>query len=137
MSKHVYSEINLHITWHTKGNLQLVTPELEEPLHQYLKNRIVQTPGAYFHAIGGVEDHIHIGVSVEPSLHVDEWIGQLKGSSSHEFGKVLQWQIGYGLVSFGTRDLEWVVKYIHSQKEHHKRGTFNERLERVDQLEGR
>jgi putative transposase len=137
MSEHVYSEINLHITWHTKISLPMINADLEGPLHQYLKNRIVQTPGAYFHAIGGIETHIHIATSVEPSIHIDEWIGQLKGASSHEFGRALQWQIGYGVVSFGTRDLPWVAKYIHSQREHHQRGTAVERLERVDQVEGR
>ena len=93
----------------------MINTDLEGPLHQYLKNRIVQTPGIYFHAIGGIETHIHISASVEPSIHIDEWIGQLKGASSHEFGKALQWQIGCGVVSFATRDLPWVVKYIHSQ----------------------
>jgi hypothetical protein len=35
--------------------------------------------------------------------------------------KVLQWQTGYGVVSFGTGDLPWVVAYIQNQKQHHAR----------------
>ena len=104
---------------------------IEGALHQFIKNRIVQTPGAYFHALGGIETHVHLALSVKPSVHIDEWIGQLKGASSHEFGKALQWQTGYGVVSFGTRDLEWVIAYIHNQREHHRRGTVTERLERI------
>ena len=65
-------------------------------------------------------------------MHLDEWIGQLKGASSHEFGKALQWQTGYGIVSFGTKDLKWVVDYIGHQREHHKNGSIYERLERFD-----
>lgn len=72
MSNHVYSEINLHIIWHTKNSLPLIHSELEGALHQYLKNRIIQTPGAFIHAIGGIETHIHIATSVEPSIHIDE-----------------------------------------------------------------
>jgi hypothetical protein len=45
--------------------------------------------------------------------------------------KVLDWQTGYGLVSFGTKDLDWVVNYIRNQKQHHKKGTVVERLEKV------
>jgi REP-associated tyrosine transposase len=35
-------------------------------------------------------------------------------------------------VSFGTKDLKWVIEYVKNQKEHHARGTTNERLERTD-----
>ena len=34
-------------------------------------------------------------------------------------------------VSFGTKDLEWVVNYIRNQKEHHKKGATVERLEKI------
>ena|SRR5688572_28329628 len=122
MSKTHYSEINLHITWHTKNNLPLITRDLEPHLYAFLKNKIITTDGAYFHAIDGVEDHGHIAVSVAPKIHLDEWIGQLKGASSHEFGKTLEWQRGYGIVSFGTKDLKWVVDYIRNQKQHHRNG---------------
>ena len=43
MSIRVYSEINLHITWHTKDNLRLITPEMQPDLYAFLKNKIVQT----------------------------------------------------------------------------------------------
>ena len=59
-------------------------------------------------------------------------VGQLKGSSSHEMGKALQWQSGYGVVSFGKRDLRWVVDYVLNQKERHKRGDISDRLERIE-----
>lgn len=45
--------------------------------------------------------------------------------------KVLDWQTGYGVVSFGTKDLEWVVRYIRNQKDHHKKGTIVELLEKI------
>lgn len=35
------------------------------------------------------------------------------------------------MVSFGTKDLEWVVNYIRNQKAHHKESTTVERLERI------
>jgi len=107
----------------------------EAQLYSFLKNKVIETPGAYFHAIGGVEDHVHLGVSVSPTLAIDNWIGQLKGASSHEMGKSLAWQSGYGIVSFGTKDLKWVVNYILNQKEHHKRGSIYDRLERIEGIE--
>src|SRR5437868_1462718 len=109
MSTRVYSEINVHITWHTKGSVPMIGTAMEAQLHSFLRSKVIETRGAYFHAVGGVETHIHLTASVKPSVHLDEWIGQLKGASSHEFGKSLQWQTGYGIVSFGTKDLKWVV----------------------------
>ena len=134
MSVRVYSEINLHITWHTKNSLPMIDSKMQADLFAFLKNKIVETRGAYFHAIGGIETHVHIGCSVKPSVHIDEWVGQLKGASSFEMGKGLQWQAGYGIVSFGTKDLKWVVDYVRDQREHHSRGTIFDRLERIERL---
>lgn len=141
MSRRAYSEINLHITWHTKNNLPLINRELEPKLHNFLRKKIAETPEVFFHAIGGIENHIHIAVSVPPQIQPAEWIGQLKGASSYFINqdanhKLLEWQNGYGIVSFGTKDLKWVVKYIQNQKEHHKTGKVFKRLESVEREDG-
>lgn len=135
MSDTVYSEINLHITWHTKSNWPSIKPEIELKLHQFLKHKIIETRGAYFHAVGGIEDHIHLAVSISPELEISKWIGKLKGGSSYYVNKLvhhrlLEWQRGYGIVSFGTKDLQWVINYVLNQKEHHKKGTIHDRLEK-------
>lgn len=138
MPRNVYAEINLHLTWHTQGSIPVLTETVETRLHHYLKHRILQTPGVVFHEIGGTEDHVHIAVSIPPTLLISEWIGQLKGASSyyinHEIAnrRLLDWQDGYGVVSFGTKDLPWVVNYIRNQKQHHARGTTHERLEKIE-----
>jgi len=44
--------------------------------------------------------------------------------------KLLDWQTGYGAVSFGTKDMDWVVNYIRNQKEHHMKVTTVEKLEK-------
>ncbi len=122
MSDSVYSEINFHITWHTKMNMPLIKPEIETKLYQFLKHKIIETPEVSLHAVGGVEDHIHLAVSVPPNLLMSDWIGKLKGGSSYDINqtanhKLLQWQRGYGLVSFGTQDLQWVIDYVLNHKE--------------------
>lgn len=142
MSRNFYSEINLHIVWHTKSSFPLLTPEIEPLAYRFLKKRIVDTPGAFYHAMGGIETHVHVVVTVPPTLLISEFIGTLKGGTSHDVNqalghrqKELQWQAGYGVVSFGTRDLQWVIEYVRIQREHHARGTTAERLEHVDQDE--
>lgn len=131
MPKNVYSEINLHITWHTKRNDPVLTPEIESRVHHYLEHTTRQTKNVFFHAVNGTQDHVHLVASVPPSLLVSEWIGKLKGGSSfyinHEIvnRKLLDWQEGYGVVSFGTRDLPWVISYVEKQKEHHAKRTLS------------
>ncbi len=137
LSRNYYAEINLHVTWHTKSSQRLLVPKLEAAVHHYLRGRCINTPGVFVHEVGGIETHVHICVSVAPTISISEFIGQLKGASAHEVnhklgngGKVLEWQAGYGVVSFGTKDLPWVRAYIRNQREHHARGTVVERLER-------
>jgi putative transposase len=135
MSTAAYSEINFHITWHTKNSLPMITPAIKERLYHYITHKGIGTSGAYLHAIGGIETHIHVAVSTYPEILMSKWIGELKGGSSyyinHEVeAKALEWQRGYGIVSFGTKDLTWVVEYIKNQKEHHRKGSIYERLEK-------
>ncbi|MFH1755723.1 MAG: IS200/IS605 family transposase [Candidatus Latescibacterota bacterium] len=141
MGHNYYSEINLHLTWHTKESLPLLTPQVQEVAYRYVRQKIINTPGAFVHEIGGTETHTHLAVSVPPTLLISEFVGQLKGASSHEVneqlglcGKKLQWQAGYGVVSFGTGDLDWIKEYVRNQQEHHARARVFDRLERITEL---
>ena len=137
MSTRAYSEINLHCVWHVKGNLPIIDERIEPGLYRFIRNYALRTKGIIFHEVGGIETHVHIAVTIPPALTISEWIGKVKGASSFYVNhklvnrKLLDWQTGYGVVCFGTRHLEWVVNYIRNQKEHHRKGTTIERLERI------
>jgi putative transposase len=142
MSRNYYSEINFHVTWHTKESLPLLTERVETILHRCLRQKVVNFPGVFVHEVGGTETHVHLAITVPPSLLMSEFFGQLKGASSHDANqqlglhdKVVQWQAGYGIVSFGTGDLPWVKEYIRNQREHHARCRTHDRLERITQIE--
>ena len=138
MSLRAYSEINLHITWHVKDNHPMLRDDIELQLHRFLRRKAVDTDGVYCHDIGGTDDHVHLVVTVCPTVTISEWIGTLKGSSSYFVNhrianrKVLAWQVGYGVVSFGTKDLPWVLDYVRDQRKHHAAGKTFARLERID-----
>jgi REP element-mobilizing transposase RayT len=138
MSRNYYSEINLHITWHVKESAPLLVPKVEDIVHHYLRGRCINTPGVFIHEIGGIETHVHLCVTVAPTIMISELIGQLKGASSHDVNqrigggkKVLEWQSGYGVVSFGTSNLPWVRAYVRNQRERHARNKIIDRLERI------
>lgn len=142
MSRNYYSEINLHLTWHTKDSLPLLTATVEPLAHRCVRQKLVSMEGIFVHEIGGTETHVHVVVTIPPTVLISDLVGQVKGASSHEVnqqvgrgGKVLQWQAGYGVVSFGTRDLDWVKGYVRNQRQHHAQGTTFDRLERTREVE--
>jgi len=137
MPRNVYSEIFLHIVWRTKDSLPLLSELIENEVHKFIKHRCAETPGVFCHAVNGTKDHLHLCVSVPPTLLIADWIGELKGASSHYINqkisaKSLQWQAGYGVVSFGKNNLSFVKEYIKNQKVHHAEGKTYERLERIE-----
>jgi putative transposase len=136
MSHNYYSEINLHIVWRTKNSIPLLTPQVEALTHRALRKRLLNTEGVLVHEIGGTENHVHLCISIPPTVLISELIGRLKGGSAHDINqevgrleKVIQWQAGYGVVSFGTGDLPWVCEYVRNQKTHHAQDRCFERLE--------
>ena len=134
MSSHVYHEIYLHLNWHTKDDHPWLTTEIEPLTHRVITERCKLAKGVYLHAINGTADHIHLAINIEPFVTISELVKELKGGSSHEVNrqlgrKALYWQRGYGVVSFGKRNLPWVLDYITRQKEHHAAGSLTDRLE--------
>ena len=140
MSSHVYHEIYLHLNWHVKDDQALLTPELESIVHQIMTDRIHRTNGVWLHGINGTETHIHLAINIEPQVCISELVKELKGGSSFDTNqkqgrKSLEWQRGYGVVSFGMNNLPWVLEYIANQKQHHAKGKAIERLEKCDKDE--
>ena len=143
MAHAFYSEINLHLVWHTKHNHPLLTPKTEPIVHRQLRQKVFSLPGVFFHEVGGTEDHVHLVLSILPTVLISDLVGQLKGGAAHDANVLLgagenrvAWQTGYGVVSFGTRDLQWVVRYVQRQKEHHRTGETQARLEQITSNEG-
>ena len=136
MSSHVFHEIYLHINWHVKDDRPTLTQDIQLMTHQFITDRCAKTKGVYFHGIGGTATHIHLAINIEPHVTISELIQNLKGGSAHDLNshlrrKELYWQRGYGVVSFGGSNLDWVLQYIAHQKEHHANGQALDRLERI------
>src|SRR5207302_3624991 len=111
------------------------TGDLELLTHRELEEKCRRIKGVYLHAIGGTDTHVHLALNIEPFATISELVQELKGASSFEVNKrmsrkALEWQRGYGVVSFGKAHLDWVLEYIRRQREHHAGGRLLEpRLE--------
>ncbi len=78
--------------------------------------------------IGGVEDHVHVLVSLKSKHRLDYFLRDLKADSSEwvhkEVMKLFEWQKGYGAFSVSPTAVPAVQRYIENQKEHHRRVDF-------------
>jgi len=133
-SGHIFSEIYLHLNWHCHNDKPMIKSEIEPSLHELLEQYCRKVKGIHFERVGGTETHIHLLFQMEPFVLLSDFVGKIKGSSSHEINKrfgagTLQWQRGYEVVSFAKKHLASMVHYVDNQKEHHKKGTVNKVLE--------
>ena len=143
MSAHVFHEIYLHITWHTKDDWPLLKGDVEKAVHDFLSRRCTKARGVSLQGVGGTDTHIHLAMRVEPFVSISDLVGDLKGACSREINKqkrfkALYWQRGFGVVSFGQKNLRFVLAYIGRQREHHANGSVHDRLERTagDEVRG-
>jgi REP element-mobilizing transposase RayT len=83
-------------------------------------------------AIGGIEDHVHLLISLPSTITIAKAAQLVKGNSSkwihdtftshHAF----HWQEGYGAFSVGVSQVKKTIAYINRQEEHHRTQTFEE-----------
>ena len=80
-------------------------------------------------------DHVHMLVSVPPSIAISKLVQYMKGKSSRkvmmEFAHLKKrywgqhmWAKGYFAVTVGNLNEQQVQKYIEEQEMHHKRDNF-------------
>jgi putative transposase len=124
-----------HLIWATEARQPLITADKESELYGYIIGK-ADGISCIVHAIGGIEDHIHIIASIPPKLSVADFVKQIKGSSTYHMnhissasGLAFAWQRGYGVFTLGGRQLEEAKAYVMNQKEHHAEGTVIRLLE--------
>ena len=131
MVMHAFTSCYLHCVWSTKERRCLIPPALQQRLWPYLGG-IARANRMAALAVGGVEDHVHVLLSLSATLPIAKAIQLLKGNSSkwiHESfpeHRTFEWQEGYGAFSVGVSGLASTVHYIRDQTEHHRRRSFED-----------
>ncbi len=135
---YVFASIYFHFVWRTKDSLPLITSELEGELFKVIGAKCKEL-GCVVFALNGTEDHVHLVVSLPPTLAPSEFVKHVKGSSSrwvnhsHFKGETpFGWQEGYGVLTFHKSLLPRIVAYVRNQKEHHRSGRLDVTLERTE-----
>lgn len=126
-----FSQIYIQVVFAVKGRDSLINAKWEEELYKYISG-IVKNKGQKMLAINGMPDHIHFLIGMKPSCCLSDLVREIKKSSNDfikekKFSKLkFQWQEGYGAFSYSHSNLDNVIKYIMTQKEHHKKQTFKD-----------
>jgi len=118
-----------HCVFSTKERRPMITPELQARLFQYIGG-IARENKIKLLAAGGVDDHVHLLVSMPSTISISKAMQLIKGGSSkwiHETfpeHRLFEWQEGYGAFSIGIGDVERTINYINNQVEHHGKMDF-------------
>lgn len=125
------ANILIHIIFSTKKRAPMILPEITPELYPYLAG-IARAHKSHVHEIGGIEDHVHLLVTLPRTLALSDLIEEIKkGSSKWIKTKGIQyvdfgWQDGYGAFSIGQSAYDNLRKYIQTQKDHHKKISFQD-----------
>ena len=130
---HSFTSSLYHCAFSTKGRRRLITPALQSRLWPFMGG-IARQNDMKALVIGGVEDHVHLLLSLPSTLAIAKAIQLVKGGSSkwvHDTfpeHRAFGWQEGYGAFSIGVSQTDRTIAYINSQADHHRKKTFQEEM---------
>jgi REP element-mobilizing transposase RayT len=126
-----YVSSYFHCVFSTKERQPLIPPSLQDRLWPFLGG-IARSHDMKAIEIGGVQDHVHVLLSLPSILSVAKALQLIKGGSSkwvHETfpeHRLFGWQVKYGAFSVSVSQLDKTIQYIKNQEEHHRKMTFQE-----------
>jgi putative transposase len=122
---HSVYDLKYHIVWITKYRKPILRGEIGKRVRELIRQTCASLD-VYIVKGHVSKDHVHLLVSVPPSLAVSELVKRLKGRSSRlmleEFGELRKvywgrhlWARGYFVASSGNVTDEIIAEYIEKQ----------------------
>lgn len=133
---HSFVSCLIHAVWSTKERRPWIATDMQDRLHPFLGG-IARHNKMKLLKSGGVEDHVHLLLSMPATLDIAKAIQLLKGNSSrwiHETfpnQQAFEWQAGYGAFSIGVSGIADTIAYIENQVAHHQKLTFKDELRTI------
>ncbi len=133
---HTDNAIYVHVVFSTKNRKPQIDTALEERLYPYIGG-IIREMGGKLLNINGVEDHVHLLISMPPTISIATMVHHIKGCSSKWIHATFpgrtrfEWQRGYGAFSVSQSALATVSRYFDRQKVHHAKRPFRDECRRL------
>jgi REP element-mobilizing transposase RayT len=127
---HTYCSALFHCVFSTKERRKSIAAEVQARLWAYMGG-LAREHGTTALAVGGTEDHVHILLTLPPTLAMANVMREIKAASSwwmrHTAEKQdFEWQEGYGAFSLGQSQVSATIAYIGGQAEHHRTRSYEQ-----------
>ena len=138
---HSFTKIWIHAIWSTKDRHPFIHSNVEHKIYHFISEQF-REQGCPVSIINGMPDHVHCLFLLSPQKSIAEVIKQIKGSSSHYINQnnlivdKFSWQTGYAAYSVSESVVDKVHNYIHNQKQHHAKKTFQQEYDEFIKLYG-
>ena len=125
-----------HIIFSTFKRRALIREDVQSDLWAYMGG-IARKRGMTAHAIGGVENHVHLLLSIPKEMSLSKAMQLIKSGSSkwmndsHFPDRRFRWQHKYAAFSVSPTRVNRVIDYIQRQPEHHREMSFQEEVDRL------
>ncbi len=113
-----------HIVFATKNREMTLSPNHIEELYRFIWSVITESNSSLYR-IGGIANHIHILLKLNPTVALSTLVRDIKSRSSRwlklsgNFPDFISWGAEYYASTIGFADKAPVIEYIKNQKEHH------------------
>lgn len=128
------ASIVVHLIFSTKARQPVLMRELRPELFAYIAS-LAQKESSFVFEIGGIEDHVHVLLSLPRTMALSRLVELIKKESSkwlkkrHVSLQLFSWQKnGYGAFSVSASKIPIVRKYIQEQESHHAKSSFKDEL---------
>jgi putative transposase len=129
MSYHARTSLLFHCVFSTKKRLLSIPAEIKPRLWSYVGG-IARSNSMKALAVGGMRDHLHLLLSLPPTMPIAKALQLVKAGSSkwmrEQGAKGFEWQVGYGAFTIGISQIAGTVNYIRNQEKHHAKRSFAE-----------
>ncbi len=119
-----------HFVWATWDREPLLTGDVERHVYALIRQQCFLLK-AELHALGGIEDHVHLFVTLPMTITLADFMKEVKGASARAVNNAygspkwsFKWQGGYGYFTVCSSHASTVTRYIENQKQHHADGTL-------------
>ena len=127
---HTYTQNVIHVVFSTKHRDKTISRDFQPRMWAYVAG-ICKNHGILVHAIGGMDDHIHLLIEIPAPLSLAKAVLAIKSNSSqwtNDQGDKFAWQQGYAAFSVSSSLVPAVTRYIETQESHHRKMSFDAEL---------
>lgn len=136
---HTHARVFYHFVWSTWNREPLLVAEIEKHAYALIQQQCAEK-GCLLTALGGIENHIHLLVTLPSTLCRAEFVKAVKGVSSHKLNEAhgsptwaFKWQGRYGVHTVSPSHVSRLRSYIENQKQHHADGMLWPSCEQEDE----